>query len=221
MMKVVEIFLSIEGEGKRAGIPAVFIRLAGCNLHCSYCDTRYACEKPEYTEMSVYEILRAVKKHGCYRVTLTGGEPLIHEDVKQLIDVLCDEGFEVNVETNGSVEVYPFRVNAEELEYENLFFTIDYKCPSSGMEDKMVESNFVYASEEDVIKFVVGSREDMEKALEIVNNSATVAQVYFSPVFGKIEPKEIVEFLLENKAFDVAVQIQMHKVIWEPEMRGV
>ena len=221
MMKVVEIFLSIEGEGKRAGLPAVFIRPAGCNLHCSYCDTRYACDKPEYTEMSIKQILEKVESFGCQRVTLTGGEPLIHGGVKQLIDALCTNDFEVNVETNGSVDVYPFRVDDEGLEYENLFFTIDYKCPSSEMEYKMVESNFIYASEEDVVKFVVGSKEDMDKALEVIRKSVTVAQVYFSPVFGKIEPKEIVEFILEKKAFDVSVQIQMHKVIWEPEMRGV
>lgn len=220
-MKVVEIFLSIEGEGKRAGLPAVFVRLAGCNLHCSYCDTTYACNNPEYTEMAIHEIIRKVKKYDCYRVTLTGGEPLLHEGAKSLIDALCSEGFEVNVETNGSIEVYPFRLDEDGLEYENLFFTIDYKCPSSGMEDEMVESNFDYASEEDVVKFVVGSEEDLNKAKDVIERSSTVAQVYFSPVFGKMEPKRIVEFVLENKLFDASVQVQLHKIIWEPEMRGV
>ena len=221
MMKVVEIFLSIEGEGERAGLPAVFIRLAGCNMNCSYCDTRYACDKPEYTEMSIKQILETVKSFGCERVTLTGGEPLIHGGVHQLIDALCKNDFEVNVETNGSVYVYPFRVSEDGGLYENLFFTIDYKCPSSEMEYKMVESNFIYTSKDDVVKFVVGSKEDMEKALEVIRKWVIDTPIYFSPVFGKIEPKEIVEFILENKAFNVSVSIQMHKVIWEPERRGV
>lgn len=220
-MKVVEIFLSIEGEGKRAGLPAVFIRLAGCNLACSYCDTRYACDNPEYQEMTVPQIVDKVAAYGCPRVTITGGEPLIHEGIKELIDALCNSLFDVNIETNGSVLTYPFRVDEDQIEYENLFFTIDYKCPTSGMESTMKQENFMYASEEDVVKFVVGSREDLEKALVVIQESVTATQVYFSPVFGKIEPKEIVEFMLEKKLFDAAIQIQMHKVIWPPEMRGV
>lgn len=220
-MRVVEIFLSIEGEGKRAGLPTVFIRLAGCNLNCSYCDTRYACDNPDYTEMSVQEIVSRVHEYACRRVTLTGGEPLIHESVKDLIDALCCDGFEVNVETNGSVPIYPFGADVNAFNYKDLFFTIDYKCPSSGMESEMDELNFRCATENDVIKFVVGSIEDMEKALQVIRDYDIIAQVFFSPVFGKITPKEIVEFILEKKALDVAIQIQMHKIIWNPERRGV
>lgn len=216
--KVNEIFLSIDGEGYRTGLPVVFIRLYGCNLNCSYCDTRYSCEGQEYKEMSLYDILVEVLNYGVPRVTLTGGEPLIHPGVKDLINSLVANDIEVNIETNGAVDLDEFI----EFKYNSkVVFTMDYKCKSSGMEEKMVLSNLVFLQPKDVIKFVVSNYNEMEEMEYVLEASMCKAQVYVSPVFGAIEPKELVEYVLENKLNNVKVQVQLHKIIWEPTKRGV
>ena len=216
--KVNEIFLSIDGEGYRTGLPVVFIRLYGCNLNCSYCDTRYSCEQQEYKEMSLYDILVEVLSYGVPRVTLTGGEPLIHPGVKDLIVSLVANDIEVNIETNGAVDLDEFI----EFKYNSkVVFTMDYKCKSSGMEDKMILSNLEFLQPKDVIKFVVSNYNEMEKMEYILESSKCKAQPYVSPVFGAIEPSELVEYVLENKLNNVKVQVQLHKIIWNPNMRGV
>lgn len=216
--KVNEIFLSIDGEGCRTGLPVVFVRLYGCNLNCSYCDTRYSCEGQEYKEMSLYDILVQVLSYGVPRVTLTGGEPLIHPGVKDLITSLVANDIEVNIETNGAVDLDEFI----EFKYNSkVVFTMDYKCKSSGMEEKMILSNLVFLQPKDVIKFVVSNYNEMEEMEYILEASKCKAQVYVSPVFGAIEPKELVEYVLENKLNNVKVQVQLHKIIWEPSKRGV
>ena len=213
-----EIFLSIDGEGYRTGLPVVFIRLYGCNLNCSYCDTRYSCEQQEYKEMSLYDILAQVLSYGVPRVTLTGGEPLIHPGVKDLIVSLVANDIEVNIETNGAVDLDEFI----EFKYNSkVVFTMDYKCKSSGMEDKMILSNLVFLQPKDVIKFVVSNYNEMEEMEYILEASKCKAQAYVSPVFGAIEPKELVEYVLDNGLNDVKVQVQLHKIIWEPTKRGV
>ena len=214
-MKVVEIFKSIDGEGKRTGLPTTFIRLFGCNLNCSYCDTRYGCEGEEYSVLSIAEVIEAVENIGINSVTITGGEPLIHPGINKLIDSLLEKGYWVNIETNGSQYLGKSTVNPL------LFFTMDYKCPSSGMENHMDCRNFELLSKNDVLKFVVGSQEDLDKSLQIIEQYNPQAQIYFSPVFDKIEPKEIVEYLLDHKMYDCKVQIQLHKIIWNPNERGV
>ena len=213
-MKVNEIFYSIEGEGRRAGMPCVFIRLFGCNLNCSYCDTRYSCSGEDYTEMSVEEILKRVKKYDCPNVTVTGGEPLIHKDINTLLEELSAKDYQVNVETNGSI--VPANNNDS-----NIFYTVDYKTYSSGMTDKMNPKTFSTMSIFDVLKFVVGSREDLDQAYEFVKNNNIIADIYVSPIFGQIEPKEIVEYLKEHHLNFWKVQLQLHKYIWEPQKRGV
>ena len=216
--KVNEIFLSIDGEGYRTGLPVVFIRLYGCNLNCSYCDTRYSCEQQEYKEMSLYDILVEVLNYGVPRVTLTGGEPLIHPGVKDLIVSLVANDIEVNIETNGAVDLDEFI----EFKYNSkVVFTMDYKCKSSGMEDKMILSNLEFLQPKDVIKFVVSNYNEMEKMEYILESSKCKAQAYVSPVFGAIEPKELVQYVLDNGLNDVKVQVQLHKIIWNPNMRGV
>ena len=213
-----EIFLSIDGEGYRTGLPVVFIRMYGCNLNCSYCDTRYSCEQQEYREMSLYDILAQVLSYGVPRVTLTGGEPLIHPGVKDLIVSLVANDIEVNIETNGAVDLDEFI----EFKYNSkVVFTMDYKCKSSGMEDKMILSNLEFLQPKDVIKFVVSNYNEMEKMEYILESSKCKAQPYVSPVFGAIEPSELVEYVLENKLNNVKVQVQLHKIIWNPNMRGV
>lgn len=215
-MKVVEIFESIDGEGIFAGYPATFIRLYGCNLNCSYCDSRYACEGNVYQNLTVSAIVEMAKGFGHKHITLTGGEPLIHNNVLSLIKKLQRAGFVVNIETDGAVDIVPF-INRRSI------FTLDYKCPSSGMENRMILTNLKALREKDVLKFVVGTHEDLQKAKEIIEeyHLQGYCNIFISPVFGRIEPKEIVEFLLENHLDEVRVQLQIHKFIWDPNMKGV
>lgn len=218
MYKVNEIFASIDGEGIRTGLSAVFIRLYGCNLKCSYCDTRYSCENREYTLMSLMDILEKVLSYNIPRVTLTGGEPLIQPGVKDLINSLVANDIEVNIETNGAVDLEDFW----EYKYNSkVIFTMDYKCASSGMEDRMKLVNLHLLQPKDVIKFVVSNYNELEKMEYILEESGCKARPYVSPVFGAIEPKELVEYVLDNELNNVTVQVQLHKIIWNPNMRGV
>ena len=211
-MKVVEIFKSIDGEGIRVGYPVTFIRLAGCNLRCNYCDTKYSYEDEKFTEMTPQEIYIKVYKLGGKRITLTGGEPLIHKDVKVLVDLLIQKGYEVNIETNGSVDITLFLDK-------HTIITMDYKCASSDMEDKMLLDNISKLRKQDVLKFVVSDDNDLDTVQRIYQN--TKATVYISPVFGRIEPKQIVEYMLEHNMENCRVQVQLHKIIWNPNERGV
>lgn len=214
-MKVVEIFKSIDGEGKRAGLPTTFVRLYGCNLNCSYCDTRYGCEDNNYIIRSVDSIMDTIKRFGIQSVTITGGEPLIHPGIHKLINTLLESGYWVNVETNGSIWIGEFP------KHKNLFFTMDYKSPSSGMEKRMILENLSLLTSKDVLKFVVGSEEDLDRSLEILEQYQPNCQIYFSPIFKEIEPKAIVEFIIKHKLNNCKVQVQLHKIIWDPEERGV
>lgn len=205
-----EIFDSIEGEGKRAGLPATFIRLSGCNLRCKYCDTAYAFEQG--TPMTPEEI---VEKVNFQRVTLTGGEPLCQK-VQPLLQALADH--EVNIETNGSLNIQPYQ------QLSNVFLTVDYKCGASGMTSKMFLPNFKHLRSCDVLKFVVGSVDDLQLALAL---NATYLDflkevpIYVSPVFGSIEPATIVEYIKTHKLENWRVQLQLHKYIWDPAAKGV
>lgn len=220
MYKVVEKFVSINGEGKRAGQLAVFIRFKGCNLNCSYCDTRWANEKTAaYTPMTAEEIYNYIKETGVKNCTLTGGEPLLQDNIKELLELLAqDKVLRVEIETNGSIDLQPF----DRIE-NRAAFTMDYKQPSSGMENKMCISNFKLLKEKDTVKFVSGSLKDLEKAREIIELYRLTERcgVYISPVFGCIEPSRIVEFLVENNMNDVNIQLQLHKFIWDKDARGV
>ena len=218
--KVAEIFTSINGEGTKAGQTAVFVRFTGCNLNCSYCDTKWANEpNAEYKLMTDREILSRIKETGIKNVTLTGGEPLLREGIHELLEEIAKDGFlQAEIETNGSIDLKPF------CDIENRpSFTMDYKLPSSGMEKHMCLENFEILEKKDTVKFVSGSREDLKKALEIIRkyDLSRRCHVYISPVFGSIEPAKIVDFMVENKLNDVNLQLQLHKFIWDPNMRGV
>lgn len=217
--KIVEIFKSIEGEGIRSGYPTTFIRFYGCNLNCSYCDTRYACENDEYEIKDLEEIVNELKKLGAPRVTLTGGEPLIQEHIEDLVEILESLGYEINIETNGSVDLSTFKF----LRNPNVFVTLDYKCNSSKMNSSMILENYYCINPDDVIKFVVGTIEDLDQILPIYNlfNSRNRPHIFVSPVAGKIDPQTIVQYLLENDLYDARIQLQLHKLIWSPETRGV
>ncbi len=215
---VAETFLSINGEGTRAGQLAFFIRLAGCNLFCGYCDTKWAKGPGAFSTMTGEALCRAARDSGAENVTLTGGEPLLHQSVKELLRALCGDSFYVEVETNGSVPLEPF------LDIPNRpAFTVDYKLPGSGMEEFMCLENFQWLDLRDTVKFVCGSRRDMLRGLEIMEKYRLVGRthVYLSPVFGEIDPADMVEFMKEHRLKGVTLQLQMHKFIWEPTARGV
>ncbi|MDR5587057.1 putative 7-carboxy-7-deazaguanine synthase QueE [Clostridium aquiflavi] len=218
--KVVEKFVSINGEGRLCGQLAVFIRFAGCNLNCSYCDTIWANEKNvSYKLMSSNDIYEYIKSTKVRNITLTGGEPLLQEGIIELLELLSkDNELYVEIETNGSVLIDQF------LTMENPpSFTMDYKLPSSNMEGKMELENFKYLTNKDTVKFVSGSIEDLKKAKYIIDtyNLVDKTSVYISPVFREINMDDIVEFMKENNMNKVNLQIQLHKVIWEPSKRGV
>ncbi|MCM1227284.1 MAG: putative 7-carboxy-7-deazaguanine synthase QueE [Clostridium sp.] len=216
---VVEKFVSINGEGRKAGQIAAFIRFRGCNLSCSYCDTAWANSVNSYAEeMTGEDILEYIKSTGVKNVTLTGGEPLIQDNIYELIELLCRNGFQVEIETNGSVDISDYK----DME-KRPSFTLDYKLPSSAMEKLMLLENYAYLTKNDTVKFVCGSNADLEKSLEIITDHELVKKcaVYLSPVFGSIKPSEMAEFMIKHKMNGVNLQLQLHKFIWDPDKRGV
>ena len=217
MLEVVERFASINGEGAHAGELAAFIRFKGCNLCCSYCDTSWANEPDaKASPTSVEELVSWVKAVNVRNVTLTGGEPLLQKDIEPLVAALKD--YRVEIETNGSMPLS----RLAEIEHRPVF-TMDYKLPGSGMERYMNTANFALLNSHDSVKFVVGSEEDLNRAAEIIDRFKLIdrCHVYFSPVFGKIEPARIVEFMTERNLNGVRIQLQLHKFIWAPDKRGV
>lgn len=218
--KVVEKFISVNGEGSRSGQLSVFIRFAGCNLSCNYCDTKWANERNvKYDIMTENEIYNYIKATGITNVTLTGGEPLIQNDILSLLKLLSsDSNLLVEIETNGSINIKDFL-----LDKNPPCFTMDYKLPDSGMEDYMCISNFNYLTKKDTVKFVVSSVNDLKKAKEIIDKYELIQKtnIYLSPVLGRIYPKAIVDFMKENKLNKVNLQLQIHKIIWSPNKRGV
>ena len=220
VFRVVEKFVSINGEGTKVGQLAVFIRFAGCNLSCNYCDTTWANEPHvSVTEMNEFEIYDYIKATGIYNVTLTGGEPLLQDDIDKLLRILSsDKNIRVEIETNGSVDLKQFQDISE-----NICFTVDYKLAGSGMEKFMNTDNFSERHKQDTIKFVVSDIVDLDRATAIIEEHNLLEQcsVYISPVFGRIEPAQIVEYMADKRLNGVTLQLQMHKIIWDPEKRGV
>lgn len=218
--KVVEIFSSINGEGPRAGQLAIFIRMQGCNMECTYCDTKWANEEDaKFHWTSTEEILDLLRLMHIRNVTITGGEPLMQEDILELLETLAKEPeLRVEIETNGSVSLEPF------AKIENApSFTMDYKLPGSGMEDRMLLDNFSYLTEKDTVKFVVKDYMDLCRARDVIREYDLTSRchVYLSPVYGEIELEDIVNFMKSNNMNDVTMQLQIHKIIWGSEMRGV
>ena len=235
---VVEIFTSISGEGISAGEVLTFIRVAGCNLRCSYCDTTYSYDEKEINNefITAQEIIKRLKKMGASKILCTGGEPLETKKQKRYLPIyLASKGFDVRIETNGSNPVY----SKEELyiftdkERIKLHYVLDVKCPGSGMEKHNIfEENFLKLHLGDEIKFVVASQVDIDFALEVLNKYKSILSVNevvinFSPVFNLIDTKGIVKMLVEKNSYfteqclKVRLSLQIHKVIWPPQMRGV
>jgi 7-carboxy-7-deazaguanine synthase len=207
-----EIFHSIQGESTHMGRPCVFVRLTFCNLRCTYCDTEYAFY--EGTPMQLEEIVEKVRAFGCRLVEITGGEPLAQEGVHDLMKVLCDEGYEVLLETGGSLDISAVDPRVRRI--------MDLKCPGSGMVKKNLYSNIDHLRETDEVKFVIGSREDFDWAFDTIARYDLVNRcpLLMSVVFGKLEPVTLAEWILES-GVNLRFQLQMHKYIWEPETRGV
>lgn len=217
---VVEKFVSINGEGQHTGELAVFIRLRGCNLKCSYCDTRWACtEDAKADEMTEAEIVSYVISTGVKRVTLTGGEPLLADNAIDLLEAFAaHKDIFVEIETNGSVDIHPF------AEIDNPpAFTLDYKLEGSGMEDRMLTDNFKYLKSKDTVKFVCSDVSELDRVCEIVDKYriSDKCTALISPVFGRIEPADMVDYLITHKRNDIRLQLQLHKFIWDPNKRGV
>ncbi|KGG81486.1 radical SAM protein [Caloranaerobacter azorensis H53214] len=210
MLKVNEIFLSIQGEGISTGLPTIFVRLTGCNLRCSYCDTTYSYNYGNH--MTIQQVINKIESYGYKRVCITGGEPLLQKDIINLLEKLTD--YEVNIETNGSIDISKYKL----IEKHRL--TMDVKTPTSNEHSKMRLSNFDYLRDNDEIKFVIGTFEDYNWSKEIIRKYYNKGIITFSPIYNMIEPKEIVNWILKDK-LDVRFQLQLHKIIWNPDERGV
>lgn len=215
---IVEKFVSINGEGSRAGQLAVFIRFHGCNLNCSYCDTKYAnSNDANYQLISEEELISYLNNQGIKNITLTGGEPLLQKNIDTLIQKLLALDYSVEIETNGSVAIKPF------ISLHRPIFTLDYKLPASQMEAFMLLDNYQYLTSNDVVKFVISDEFDLVKAKEIIfkHHLLDKAKIYFSPVFNQIDPKTIVAFMIDHQLNGINLQLQLHKYIWDVNQRGV
>ena len=218
--RVAELFSSINGEGTRAGQLAVFVRFQGCNLACAFCDTKWANEADApCREMTAEEIVQEIRRTGIVNVTLTGGEPLLQTGIGELLERLGREpDLRVEIETNGSIDLTPYRKPEHPP-----CFTMDYKLPCSGMEQFMCEENLSAMEPQDTVKFVVGSRADLERAAAVIvqYDLTNRCHVYLSPVFGDMDPADIVEYMKQHCMNHVNLQLQLHKMIWNPDARGV
>ena len=213
MLTVFEIYLSIQGESTHVGRPCVFVRLAACDLRCTWCDTPYAFTGG--TKMSVEHVLEEVARTGCRLVEITGGEPLLQRDVYPLMEELIRRGYEVLLETGGHVPLddVPDPVKA----------IVDVKCPGSGEADRMYWPNLKQLSAHDEVKFVIADRADFEYARDIVDHHRLhdrAGAVLFSPVHGVLAPAELAKWILTERV-PARLQLQAHKYIWSPEARGV
>jgi 7-carboxy-7-deazaguanine synthase len=209
-MKINEIFHSIQGEGILMGAPTVFVRFTGCNLRCEWCDTQYAYDEGE--ELTPDEVMQKVRDHLTTHVCITGGEPLLQSDAISLVQILSHEGYTVLLETNGSQSI-------EELPcLDSLIISLDIKCPSSGMHEKMDFSNLEILGPNDQLKFIVGDKEDYEFAKGVIDRYKPICSIIMTPV-GGIELKSLAEWVLKD-GLVVRVLPQLHKMIWG-EKRGV
>jgi len=213
-LMVNEIFYSIQGESSYAGRPCVFVRLTGCNLRCSYCDTKYAYEEGE--EIDVDTIVKRLSTYECPLIEITGGEPLIQEETPHLVKRLLEMGYKVLVETNGSLDI-------SQIDYRCVRI-VDIKCPLSGEAGQNDLRNLERLTDNDEVKFVLSGREDYEYAKHILSHikltPSRMNRVHFSPVLGKIEPKVLAKWILDDY-LKVRLHLQLHKIIWSTDQRGV
>jgi len=226
-LPMVEIFQTVEGEGTRAGFPTTFVRVFNCNLRCTWCDTTYsyAPHKPEFFA-TISEIAEQVRLFGNHYVCLTGGEPLMHgEKSLALIKALSQLPVvqDIHVETNGAIDLSPFVKLRDEmpLACEKVRFIMDWKLPASGEMEKMIPGNLKLLQERDELKFVIGDDRDFQIACELLDQYQPKALPLFSPVWETMPPAALVEKLLASGRKNVKINMQLHKVIWDPNKRGV
>jgi 7-carboxy-7-deazaguanine synthase len=212
MLKINEIYYSVQGESTKAGLPCVFVRMTYCNLRCTYCDTEYAFY--EGKEFSIDQIIAKVKEYNCSLVEITGGEPLLQDETHSLMQNLADWGYEVLLETGGSLSIKNVDPRVKII--------MDLKTPSSGMMKKNMYENINFIKKEDEVKFVIGSRDDYlwSKEILVKYDFDKKCEILFSVIFGKLKPVELVNWILEDR-LNVRFQLQMHKFIWKPDERGV
>jgi 7-carboxy-7-deazaguanine synthase len=214
MLRLNEIFYSIQGESTFAGFPCVFIRMTGCNLRCTYCDTTYAYEEGD--DIPLESILSTVKKFDCSLIEVTGGEPLIQNETPDLISALIKNDYTVLLETNGSQDISTVDTRCTRI--------VDIKCPSSGMDNKNYWKNLDYITLNDQLKFVIAHRQDYLYAKKVIDSVAIKRRkkllINFSPVFNKINLKDLAEWILADN-LPVRLQIQLHKYIWGEHTKGV
>jgi 7-carboxy-7-deazaguanine synthase len=211
MLRITEIFFSIQGESSHAGRPCVFVRLTGCNLRCTWCDSEYTFTGGE--RMSLDDVIAQVKSYGCNLVEVTGGEPLAHKEAFELIERLCNDGFEVLIETSGSIDITPVDRRAKLI--------LDVKCPGSGEADKNRWSNLDELRPHDEVKFVIADRTDYEFAKAVIaDRQLERTTVLLSPVWGRMDPKSLAEWMLADR-LPARFQTQLHKHIWGADVHGV
>lgn len=213
-LRIVEIFQSVQGETSFAGLPTTFIRLAGCNLRCTWCDTTYSFGRGEKT--NIHDIIVQTRSFGHKHVCVTGGEPLLQSEVLPLMSQLCDEEFIVSLETGGSLPT-------EDVD-SRVTVILDIKCPASGMHHKNRYENLSVLKPQDQVKFVIQDRNDYDFTLAIMNQYSLfhkVSEVLLSPVFGLLDPKELVSWMLADRLCGVRLNLQTHKFIWAPNTKGV
>ena len=216
-LRIIEQFYSIQGESTFAGLPCHFIRLHGCNLRCSYCDTPYAWDDAKFELLSAENLIKAYMENLPKLVEFTGGEPLLQMD--PLIEV-CRELVKystVLIETNGSIDISQFKFAPA-----NLVLVMDVKTPSSKMESKICYDNFKHLRSVDEVKFVIGNYEDFQFAKQIIEtyNLQNRCKLMCSPVFGSIDLAEMAKWILDETPY-MRMQVQLHKIIWDPSKRGV
>jgi 7-carboxy-7-deazaguanine synthase len=212
MLTVAEIFASIQGETSFSGYPFAFVRLTGCNLRCRYCDTTYAYDTGE--EFPLEEVVSRVTAFGLTRACVTGGEPLLQAEAPALVAALLDRGHEVLVETNGTLPFSGLDPRAVKI--------MDVKCPSSGEDGKTLWENFRHLTERDEVKFVISSPEDYRYAKEVASRHRRERRwgVLLSPAFGLLAPERLAGWMVGD-GLDARLQLQLHKLVWGPDRRGV
>ena len=211
-LKINEIYYSVQGESTHSGCPCIFIRLTYCNLRCSYCDTEYAFYDGK--DMEITDIMSEIKRWDCNLVEVTGGEPLFQDECIDLLHELINSNYEVMLETGGSLSISDVPKKVVKI--------VDFKCPSSGMVKKNLWSIVDDLQAHDEVKFVIGNREDFDWAKNRITEYSLdkICTLLFSPTFGEIDPQQIVEWRLAEN-LPVRMQLQMHKMIWSPEEKGV
>jgi len=221
-LPMVEIFETVEGEGTRAGFPTVFVRLFGCNLRCVWCDTKYSYPPDEAGQVvTISEIVRQVRGFKSRHICLTGGEPLLYgASSLALIEALLEVEHvaDLHIETNGAIDLSYFM---ERLESPKVRYIMDFKLPDSGEMGQMLYSNFTHLRAQDELKFVIASIADFEMAVRILEKYPTAALPLFSPVWETMRPVKLVELMLERGLAHVKLNLQLHKIIWDPATRGV